>query len=189
MPPGNPDGGQWTSDGNSVGTRRVRLAGDIPTNEPPEVPKERPPTERQRNRIARDVSRNPRFRGVLGFILSGAAHWLQEKYPEIVADQDPPKTLAELQDAVSTPKKGYDVHHIVEQGSARQDAFSEEMINGRDNLVQIPRFQHWRINSWYEFANDDYGGLTPRQYLKGKSWDERRRVGLEALTFHGVLRP
>jgi hypothetical protein len=172
-----------------LGEGRVRLAGDVPTNEPPQVPKERPPTDRQRNRIARDVSRNPRLRGVLGLILGGAAHWLQEKLPEIVADQDPPKTLEQLQHAVSLPRKGYDIHHIVEQGSARRDGFPEEMIDGRDNLVRIPRFQHWRINAWYEIANKEYDGRPPREYLRGKSWDERRRVGLEALFVHGVLRP
>jgi len=188
VPAGNSDGGQWTSDGNSTGERRIRLAGDIPTNEPPEVPKERPPTERQRNRVARDVSRNPRLKGVLGLILNGAVHWLQEKFPEIVSDQDPPKTLDELQDAVSTPKKGYDIHHIVEQGPARKDGFSEEVINGRDNLVQIPRFQHWRINEWFATKNDDFGGVPPRDHLRGKDWEERRRVGLDALAEFGVLK-
>jgi hypothetical protein len=38
VPRGNPDGGQWTetdANGNPVAQRRVRLAGDVPTNDPP----------------------------------------------------------------------------------------------------------------------------------------------------------
>jgi hypothetical protein len=37
--------------------------------------------------------------------------------------------------------------------------------------------------------NEDYGGLSPRAYLQGKSWDERWRVGRGALIRFGVLKP
>ncbi|SEO73342.1 hypothetical protein SAMN05444123_104255 [Rhodopseudomonas pseudopalustris] len=37
--------------------------------------------------------------------------------------------------------------------------------------------------------NVDFDGLTPRQYLKGKSWDERRRLGMDALIKFKVLAP
>ena len=36
--------------------------------------------------------------------------------------------------------------------------------------------------------NKSYGGLSPRDYLRDKSWDERRQVGLEALKQFGVLK-
>ena len=38
VPAGGPDGGQWT-DGNGG---LIHLAGDIPTGDPPEIPKEKP---------------------------------------------------------------------------------------------------------------------------------------------------
>jgi len=38
-------------------------------------------------------------------------------------------------------------------------------------------------------STDKFGGLSPREYLRGKSWTERRRVGLDALTEFGVLKP
>jgi hypothetical protein len=89
---------------------------------------------------------------------------------------------------VLNTKPGYDVHHIVEQGSAKDDGYSGELIEGRENLVLIPRFQHWRINAWFTTKNEDFGGISPRDYLRGKSWGERRKVGLDALVDFGVLR-
>ena len=50
VPSGNPDGGQWTEeDGGSSAQGRTRLAGEIPTGDTPELPRERPPTSQQRS--------------------------------------------------------------------------------------------------------------------------------------------
>lgn len=100
-----------------------------------------------------------------------------------------PKSLGELQDLAQLPEKGYDVHHIVEQTPAEKDGFSRALIDRDDNLARIPTLKHWEINAWYQTRNDRYDGLSPREYLRGKGWDERRRIGLEALAKFGVLRP
>jgi hypothetical protein len=63
------------------------------------------------------------------------------------------------------------------------------MINAPDNLLRIPTLKHWQINAWYSTKNNDFGGLSPRDYLRGKSWDERVRVGTDALILFGVLQP
>jgi hypothetical protein len=50
--------------------------------------------------------------------------------------------------------------------------------------------KHWEITGWdMRGHNDAYGGLSPREYLRGEDWDERRRVGLDALIRFGVLKP
>jgi hypothetical protein len=36
--------------------------------------------------------------------------------------------------------------------------------------------------------NEDFGGMTPRDYLLGKTWQERYRIGLEKLEDFGVLK-
>jgi hypothetical protein len=187
---GNLGAGQWTRDGSAAGERRIRLAGEIPTNEPPEIPPKRPVTAKERNRIARSISRNPLLRGNLGLIFEIAKNipWVQEKIAEIVADQDPPKTLEELQEAAKNPRPGYDVHHIVEQTAARKAGFSEEMIEAPENKVLIPRFQHWRVTGWFAQKNEEFSGMSPREYLQGKTWDERRRAGLKGLANFGVLK-
>ncbi len=131
------------------------------------------------------------LRGSVGHVLNmlEVASWVHEALPFIQAYVDPPKTLEELQDAVSTPSRGYDIHHIVEQTPAEQDGFSRSLIDSRDNLVRIPTLKHWQINSWYQTLNDDYGGLSPREYLRGKTWGERSKVGRDALVRYGILKP
>jgi hypothetical protein len=109
--------------------------------------------------------------------------------PYIRAYLSPPKTLKELQQDVLNPQIGYDIHHIVEQTPAKKEEFSDDIIDGPDNLVRIPTLKHWQINGWYGRRSEEFGGLSPRDYLRGKSWEERRRVGIDALTRYGVLKP
>jgi len=110
-------------------------------------------------------------------------------YPYIKAYFDSPKSLQELQDAASDPQPGYDTHHIVEQTPAKKDKFTRDQINAPDNLVRIPTLKHWDLNAWYQKPNDAYGGLTPRQYVRDKSWAVRQQVGLDGLKEAGVLAP
>jgi hypothetical protein len=101
--------------------------------------------------------------------------------------QCPAKDVEELQRDVSNPAPGYDIHHIVERNQI--DHFTNEAINGPDNLVRVPRVKHQEINGWYQEKNRDFGGLSPRGYLDGRNWDVQRAVGLEALRRAGVLKP
>jgi hypothetical protein len=152
----------------------------------------------------------PAIARVFNNFIKAAAYWLavagqglaarylkvlQEVYwvttlalPYIRAYLSPPKTLQELQQDVLNPQAGYDIHHIVEQTPARKEGFSDEKIDGPDNLVRIPTLKHWQINAWFQTKNLDYGDISPRDYLRGKGWEERRRVGIDALTRCGVLK-
>jgi len=94
-----------------------------------------------------------------------------------------------LQRAVSNPKKGYERHHIVEQGPAEDDDLPRSLIDGRDNLVRIPTLKHREITGWFKTPNEKYGGISPREYLRGRDWAERTKVGREALIKFGVMRP
>ncbi len=163
---------------------------------PPEIPERRPPSTRLRNRVvkkvagwaARAVLRAPL--GPVGVVvtIAEAAMWLHESYPYIQAYLDPPKSFDELQKAVAVRKKGYDVHHIVEQAAGDTLGFPRQMIDGPDNLVRIPTLKHWQITGWYMTHNEDFGGLTPRAYLVGKDWSEHVRVGKIALARFGVMK-
>ena len=108
-------------------------------------------------------------------------------YPYVKSYFDGPKSLKELQDAVDDPQQGYEIHHTVEQTPAEKDGFSRDQIDGRDNLVRIPTLKHWELNGWYQKPNPSLGGLTPRQYIRGKDWAERQRIGLIGLRTVGVL--
>jgi hypothetical protein len=88
--------------------------------------------------------------------------------PYIRAYLAPPKTLQELQQDALNPQAGYDIHHIVEQTPARKDGFADDMVDGPDNLVRIPTLKHWQISAWFQKKNDQFDGLSPRDYLQGK---------------------
>ncbi|TAL80287.1 MAG: hypothetical protein EPN75_07910 [Beijerinckiaceae bacterium] len=127
----------------------------------------------------------------LGLFLIGlqASYWVgKAAWPYIKSYFDPPKTLQELQADALKPETGYDIHHFVEKGQARADGIPESVWDAPENRVRIPTLKHWQITGWYMTPNDKYGGMSPRAYLKGKSWEERIRVGKSALIKFGVLR-
>jgi hypothetical protein len=216
VPAGNPDSGQRTRVGGSAGHAPQAAASQPHTlaesdgssdsiepttwpaeleqwmrlaavrRGPPSIPTRRPPTSGERTSVMREVAKW--LRENAGQVIEGVA-WLDEFLATIESYLDPPKTLEELQQGVSTPKKGYDIHHIVEQTSAEKDGFPRTVIDAPENLVRIPRMKHWEINAWYGRRNEDFGGVAPRDYLRGKSWSERVRVGRDALIENGVLKP
>lgn len=114
--------------------------------------------------------------------------WLYYAWPSIVSYLDRPRPLWQLQQDAAAPKAGYDIHHIVERASALRDGYPESRVDASDNLVRIPRIRHWEVTGWYARRTYRYDQISPREYLRGKGWDERRRVGLEALVRYGVLR-
>lgn len=204
VPKGNEDGGQWTAtdaNGNPLSKKPgrenlVRVAGPWPSNDPPEPLddeklsnfKERPETSVQRTSIIKYVARRMAETGATFAFFASAMPWLLNYEAETLSLNDPPKTLKELRSDLS-PKPGYHRHHINEQGPARAYGFSEEVIEHADNLVRIPKKKHEEITAWYARENPDFGGVSPREYLAGRSWAVRRAVGLDALRKFGVLRP
>jgi hypothetical protein len=84
-------------------------------------------------------------------------------------------------------RRGTDVHHIIERNSARR-ASDYATIYSPLNQVRISRIRHWQITGWYQTPNPDFGGRTPREYLRGRDLRTREEVGLGALRRFGVLR-
>jgi len=155
----------------------------------PRIPQQRPPNARDRTAIAKQVAAWLAEKGLAAADVIAKTSWLYSAIPTITSYFDPPKSFEELQEAASTPRAGYDRHHIVEQTSAEEDGYPRSRIDSPDNLVSIPRMKHWEINGWYQKENESFGGISPREYLQHKDWDERERVGLLALRMYGVLKP
>ena len=158
----------------------------------PKIPLSRPETSAERTdymlSAAEWLKRHP---GLAGDIYTGAMNavsWLRDYHDVIQASRDQPKSLEELQQAISDPKPGYDIHHIVEQTPAERFGFTRSEIDHPENLVRIPRLQHYQINGWYGHGTEEFDGLSPRAYLQDKGWEERYRVGLNALKKFGVLK-
>jgi len=194
VPRGNREGGQWTRDGGPhTPSSRSELVFDEEGN--PKLPEKRPDAPQVRNSLSKQLAKwvvqnQAGVRVALAII--NASRWIHENGPAIRSYLDSPKALGELQRAaLQNPKAppGYELHHIVEREAARRAGFREVLIEGWENRVLIPKYRHHEITGWFMRANWEYGGLSPREYLLGKSWDERYRVGLRALIFYGVLRP
>ncbi len=161
--------------------------GDPPPKKDP-VPEQKPTGPGVLSRVLRDASQAVAFWGSIA-ALGQSAPWILAYWPEIIANNDPPKTFDELTEDVGTSKAGYQDHHIVEQTSAARDGFSREMIDGKDNVVKVPTLKHREITAWYGTTNENYDGLTPRAYLVGRSWSERYDIGIKQLMQKGILKP
>jgi hypothetical protein len=127
----------------------------------------------------------------IGRVIEGirVIEWIRDYYPYIEAYRTPARSLEQLEEDALTPEKGYDIHHIVEQTPAEQDGFPRSLIDSTENRVRVPTLKHWQITGWYMTRNKNFGDLSPRSYLKGKTWEERWRVGIFALKEFGVLKP
>jgi hypothetical protein len=201
VPAGSREGGQFQSGGGGDGGSQAAPGIGHNAGPPLEIPPVEPLTEPLRNAFAKLAARwlaravaNAAFgpEGVFLTVLEVTAEtalWLYDKYPLIKAYLDRSDSLEELQNNVGKPGRGYDVHHIVEKTPARDHKIPDALIDGPDNLVRIPRLKHWEITGWLMTPNEEYGYLSPREYLRGKSWEERRRAGLKALIEAGVLKP
>jgi hypothetical protein len=206
---GSPDLGSEPSiaasseDGRSTeGDGRANPKPDVITP-PPEIPAEKPGTTKGVNAVLRAVatwlaraialygSADPRVRMVLAALETLA--WIAEYLPKIFSYLDSPRTLQELQDAVANPRYGYEIHHIVEARRRSDDPQRnaerfKDRIDSRENLVRIPYWKHVEISSWYSTVNKELGRVTPREYLRGKSWNEQYERGIETLKQFGVLK-
>ena len=200
---GSPGGGQFqggqgggVAEGRSV-TPGIGHNGGPPL-EPPEVPKQEPPRS-TRYGIIKEVARwtaQALRDGATASVERALRNletiaWINRFGYQIIIRTalDNPKSLDELQRAVNERAPGYQIHHIVEQQAAADDGFSQEKINSPDNLVRIPTMKHREITGWYMTPTDSFNGLSPREYLRGKSWEVRRKVGIDALIDAGVVKP
>lgn len=218
VPAGSPEGGQWTNgeagqggwpvfDFGPIGAGPIEVAplaaaAGIGHNrgpsldEPPQIPKQDPGDPKTRLQKAKEAAKwlakfGARRLPVVGGVVVAveAAQWLRAEWPSIRSYQDKPKTYDELVRGAREARPGYHRHHVVEQRSAEREGFPRSMIDGVDNVVSVPIYKHRRISGWYQTPNADFGGLCPRDYLRGKDWSERVRVGREALKREGVLKP
>jgi hypothetical protein len=184
--------------------RGVQLAGDPPEKLPPIVvtpdePSEIPPPKRGIAERSIDfIRRAVEYVRKVGPMSPAAdalfealrqAEGLRGETAAIKSANDPPRTLDELQARAQLPDEpGYHTHHIVGQFAQNRRQFGNARIDSPENKVRISVVKHLDINGWYSRPNDRFNGLSPRDYLRGKSWDEQMRIGLEVLRDHGVLK-
>jgi hypothetical protein len=215
VPPGSPEGGQWTNgeaggggwpvfdlgpiDLGPIELAPLAAAAGIGHNcgpsldEPPQIPKQDPGDQKTRLQRAKDAAKwlakfgARRIPVVAGVVVAvEAAQWLRAQWPSIRSYRDKPATYDELVKGAREARPGYHGHHVVEQQSAN-DGIPRSMIEGPRNVVSVPIYKHREISAWYQTKSKLFGYQSPRDYLRGKSWNERQRVGEYALRKHEVL--
>jgi hypothetical protein len=123
--------------------------------------------------------------------------WMKDQVPNIVAEVDfyqgAPYDLQDLIDDAKGPSQpGWQDHHIVEQGPQNDDLSPEEkqLIDDPEDIVRVPRYTHQQLTNYYRNVDDNppCNGLTPRQYLRGKSFEDRYQFGLNVLRKMGIIK-
>jgi hypothetical protein len=171
--------------------------GGPPLDDMPDIPEEEPETPKLINALLKNLGAWLVKRGVVALIpgVGEAAAivqlgvWLYQYLPYLDAYIQPPQSLQDLQDAANDPQPGYQIHHIVEQTPARKEGYSNDDIEAPENRVRISTLKHWQISNWYSTPSPEFNGLSPRNYLRGKDWAEKVRIGRKALIDFGVLKP
>jgi hypothetical protein len=175
----------------------------------PKLPTDRPATTRELNARGRVLTNRlgPQVRGgvkskaqALGEFAqeSGAGDWLGTQFGRFLSQFDDPKPLDDLIAAERNndpPKSiGYETHHIVEvhrnpdDPLANSNNFAPGELESDTNKVRIPYYRHRAISDFYSTRNEKLGDLTPREYLRGKSWDEQYQFGLNVMRKFEVLK-
>ena len=173
--------------------------------EPPQIPPSQPETRPELNSflkrsaqwlnralaVASVLAKDPRAQAFIKALQ--AATWLAKDLPYVWSYLDAPKSLEELQKAVENPGPGYQIHHIVEaqydsKNPQRNSVIFSNRIEARDNLVRIPYWKHVEISAWYSTPNEYYEWKTPREYLRGKSWEDQYHIGVKTMRDFGVLK-
>jgi len=88
------------------------------------------------------------------------------------------RTLFDRFKRASPAPNGFDWHHLVEQ---RQFARFGPIIHSAQNLRLIPRAVHTQISNYYSSIQAFTNGLTVRQWLNTRSWNEQYTFGVKTL--------
>ena len=81
--------------------------------------------------------------------------------------------------AMGNAAEGNQWHHIVGQHADNIRKFGAESIHNTNNLVEIPKELHYKINGYYNSKPLELGGLTVRDWLKTQSFEAQYEYGLE----------
>lgn len=99
-------------------------------------------------------------------------------------------TFDDLKDYIGSPGEGNAWHHIVEQSQIKNSGFSVNKVHNVNNIIALPNGKgsiHAKISGHYSSKPDFTNGLTVRQWLTGKSFEEQFDYGIEILSQYGEV--
>lgn len=99
--------------------------------------------------------------------------------------------LEKLRDTMQHADKAGDGkawHHIVEQNPSNLSRFGSEAIHNTNNIIALPHGKgsiHALISGHYSSKATFTNGLTVREWLRSKSFDEQYNYGVNILKYYG----
>ncbi|MDD5928543.1 MAG: hypothetical protein PUC37_01945 [Spirochaetales bacterium] len=97
-------------------------------------------------------------------------------------------SFGKLKKALGSAGDGKQWHHIVEQSQIKKSNFSPTQIHNTDNIIAIDAATHAKISGYYSTKSFRFtNGLSVRDWLVGKSFEEQYNFGLEVLKQYGVI--
>jgi hypothetical protein len=102
------------------------------------------------------------------------------------------KTFKEFKSFLGSPGEGNQWHHIVEQAqqNASRAGFAAEEINSVENIIALQSGKdsiHSAISGYYSRKFNWTGGLTVRDWLANKSFQEQFEFGMNYLKNYGQV--
>ena len=145
-------------------------------DQPFKLPPERPTGEgevarwgqRAANEIREALAHNDTRRLIEITDALAQADWIKDQLDNIVAAQDPPRSLDELIDAAQEPGRrrfGYDDHHIIEQGAQNEDV-SARLSTTRTTLRAFPGTSTGRSTSTMASRRRSLADCHPANILR-----------------------
>ena len=98
------------------------------------------------------------------------------------------KSFAAFKKVYGTAGEGQAWHHIVEQNPSNIAKFGAERIHNINNMVKLPHGKgsiHAKVTGYYNSKPEFTNGLTVRNWLKTKNYEEQFEFGIKVLESFG----
>lgn len=97
-----------------------------------------------------------------------------------------------LKERIGSPGEGKVWHHIVEQSQIKNSGLSAREVHNVNNIIALPHGKdsvHEKISEYYSLipSSGFTNGLTIRQWLKGKSFQQQFDFGMNILKLYGAV--
>ena len=131
------------------------------------------------------------------FWITGASS-LVELSGEIIARQIAKRQIAcfasfyAFKKSMGSAGRGFAWHHIVEQTPSNIARFGAKRIHNVNNIIKLPNGKntiHSKISGFYSSKQPFTNGVTDREWLSTKSYEEQYEFGIETLKMFGWSAP
>ncbi len=93
-----------------------------------------------------------------------------------------------LKHSIGSAGEGKDWHHIVEKSQIKKSGFSPQLIHNTSNIISVDHATHMKITGYYNTTTFEFTkGVSVRNWLSGKSFEEQYDFGIKILRDFGVL--